>query len=150
MSLSISPTLVWTSKFFVGFILRQSSGTFPGALDQTPPTFLNRSLLQQIRQVRVISSTLLLTPSFPLTTIEGAGISGNWLIEHTRSGRESSIAISPWLSNFVGNLCPSAFSRNTGGPSLLKFRSPLSLELSLVSRAGSCLFRWDEKGDATR
>src|SRR5205814_1802498 len=45
MSLSISPTLVWTSKFFVGFILRQSSGTFPGALDQTPPTFLNRSFV---------------------------------------------------------------------------------------------------------
>jgi hypothetical protein len=83
--LSISPTVVTTPNFFVGFILTQPSGTFPGALDQTPPTFANRSFVAANAAGMGNIFDLTANSFVPLTTIEGAGISGNWLI---RAGAE--------------------------------------------------------------
>jgi len=80
VSLSISPTVVTTSNFFVGFILTQPSGTFPGALDQTPPTFPNRSFVTANAAGEGNIFDLTANSFVPLTTIERAGIPGNWLI----------------------------------------------------------------------
>jgi len=78
--LSISPTVVTTPNFFVGFILTQPSGIFPAALDQTPPTFDNRSFVTASAAGAGNIFDLTANSFVPLTTIEGAGISGNWLI----------------------------------------------------------------------
>ena len=67
------------------------------------------------------------TRDFYITTIAGTGV-------YDSSGDGGPARNAAWglvwsyegglAIDSAGNLCPPAFSRNTGGPSLLKFRSP--------------------------
>ncbi|CAN5761322.1 hypothetical protein BH20VER1_BH20VER1_30190 [soil metagenome] len=43
ITVNIAPTAIMGSSFFVGALMTHPSGTFPAALNQTAPTFSNRS-----------------------------------------------------------------------------------------------------------
>jgi hypothetical protein len=67
----ITPTLVTTPNFFVGFVITHSAGQHPAAFDQTPPTFPIRSWLANTANINDLSG------AFP---IEAINLVGNWLI----------------------------------------------------------------------
>jgi hypothetical protein len=63
--------MVTTANFFVGFLITHTAGQFPAAFDETPPTFSNRSWVDQTSDINDLSGSI---------TIESAGLVGNWLI----------------------------------------------------------------------
>ena len=76
----ISPTVVLTPNFFVGFVITHSAGQFPAAFDETPPTLPNTSWIAQTGNINDLSGA---------SPVEQAGFSGNWLI------RADAIAAAP-------------------------------------------------------
>ena len=80
VTLNIAPTLVATDYFFVGFMLTELGETFPGALDQTPPTFPDRSFVTAAAAGTGNIFDLTANGTVPLTTLGDAQIDGNWLI----------------------------------------------------------------------
>ncbi len=69
-TLLITPTMVTTANFFVGFTITHSAGQFPAAFDEDAPTFSNTSWIN-------IGPDIGGGGAFP---IEQAGLVGNWLI----------------------------------------------------------------------
>ena len=67
----ITPTLVTTPNFFVGFVITHSAGQAPAAVDETPPTLSNRSWAAPTGNINDLSGAL---------PIEQGIIVGNWLI----------------------------------------------------------------------
>jgi Bacterial Ig-like domain len=66
----ITPTLVTTTNFFVGFVIAHAAGQFPGAFDESAP-LPNRSWVSIGGDINNLSDAV---------TIESQGLSGNWLI----------------------------------------------------------------------
>jgi len=67
----ITPTLVTTPNFFVGFIITHNAGQFPAAYDETNP-LPNRSWVDQTSDINDLTQAI---------TIESTGLPpGNWLI----------------------------------------------------------------------
>ncbi len=76
----ITPTTVPTTDFFVGFELQnEPANTFVAGLDQTAPTFANRSFIT-FGDAGTINPVNLSANQFPPRTIETYGINGNFLI----------------------------------------------------------------------
>jgi hypothetical protein len=67
----ITPTVVLTPNFFVGFAITHAAGQHPGGFDQTAPTFAGRSFVDVGSNLNDLSGSI---------TIESAGLVGNWLI----------------------------------------------------------------------
>ena len=70
----ITPTVVLTSNFFVGFVITHAAGQHPAAFDQTAPTFAGRSY------ITIGSNVNDITAGSPIEVITGGGLVGNWLI----------------------------------------------------------------------
>ena len=68
-----------TSNFFVGFVVRQVSGQFPAAFDESNP-LSNRSYVTGDNSPPADFYRLLRNTEIPLLPIEGYGLFGNWLI----------------------------------------------------------------------
>jgi hypothetical protein len=68
---TIPPTMVTTANFFVGFLITHTPGQLPAAVDETEPTFSNRSWIAQTSNINDLSGAI---------TIESVGLVGNWLI----------------------------------------------------------------------
>ncbi len=66
----ITPTMVTTSNFFVGFIITHVAGQYPAAFDETSP-LSNRSFIVAGANINDLSGAI---------PIEQAGLFGNWLI----------------------------------------------------------------------
>jgi hypothetical protein len=79
----ITPTLVTTSDFFVGFIITHNVGQFPAALDETAPNLPNRSWVDAGGNINDLSAAV---------TVESVGFPGNWLI---RADGEGGVTPSP-------------------------------------------------------
>jgi hypothetical protein len=67
----ITPTVVLTPNFFVGFEITHVAGQHPAGFDQTAPTFAGRSWITVGSNLNDLSGSI---------TIESAGLVGNWLI----------------------------------------------------------------------
>ncbi len=82
VNVSITPTLILTPNFFVGFLITHPAGAFPASLDTTAPTFANRSF---IAGGAAGSGNInnLGANGLPVSTIESLGFAGNWLIRAT-------------------------------------------------------------------
>lgn len=76
VDVNISPTLVLTPNFFVGFLINHPAGSFPAAMDQTDPDLLNRSFAAVTGNINDLSG------AFPIENA-GANFVGNWLIRAT-------------------------------------------------------------------
>ena len=66
----ISPTMVTTTNFFIGFVMAQTAGQFPAAFDESAP-IPNRSWVSIGGNINNLSDAV---------TIESVGLVGNWLI----------------------------------------------------------------------
>ena len=73
----ITPTLVTTPNFFVGFVVNHVAGQFPAAFDTEAPTLPNRSWVSPAGNINNLSDAV---------TIESAGLVGNWLIRAEGEG----------------------------------------------------------------
>jgi hypothetical protein len=81
----ITPTAVLTPNFFVGFIIFTDFGyNSPAALDQTDPTFSDRSFIKVGFDPNNLSGA---TPN------EDSGIDGNWLIRAEAIPEPSSLGL---------------------------------------------------------
>ncbi len=82
VNIAIAPTTVLTANFFVGFRITHPAGAFPAALDQTAPTFANRSFIAAgtagAGNINNLNSN-----GLPVTSTESIGFAGNWLIRAT-------------------------------------------------------------------
>lgn len=85
VSLSISPTPILTANFFVGFILTAPPSSFPGAVDETSPILPDRSFVTAAAPNHGNIFDLGSNSLVPLSSLESAGVPGNWLI---RAGAE--------------------------------------------------------------
>ncbi len=77
---SITPTTITTSNFFVGLSIDHVSGQFPGAFDETDPTFPFRSWVAGSNTPGGANLEDLTDNDIPVSTIESFGLIGNWLI----------------------------------------------------------------------
>jgi hypothetical protein len=69
----ITPTLLTTTNFFVGFIINHAAGQFPAAFDETAP-LPNRSYVSATGDINNLSDAL------PIEVATGGALVGNWLI----------------------------------------------------------------------
>lgn len=67
----ITPQLVLTPNFFVGFVITHGAGLHPAGFDQTAPTLAGRSWVVPAGNINNLTGAI---------TIESAGLVGNWLI----------------------------------------------------------------------
>jgi uncharacterized repeat protein (TIGR01451 family) len=74
---NISPTLITTPNFFVGFLITHQAGQFPAAFDETAP-MSNRSYLAGDSVQGNIED--LNSNELPVAPVESFGFVGNWLI----------------------------------------------------------------------
>ncbi len=82
VDVSITPTMVLTPNFFVGFLITHPAGAFPAALDTTAPTFADRSFVAG-GNAGTGDINNLNNNGLPVATIESLGFPGNWLIGAT-------------------------------------------------------------------
>jgi PEP-CTERM motif len=77
VTVSLTPTVVLTSNFFVGFIITQPDPAFPAGFDQTAPTFSNRSFVAggTTGDINDLNNN-----DLPVAAIESFGLVGNWMI----------------------------------------------------------------------
>jgi hypothetical protein len=68
---AIPPTTVTTANFFVGFLITSTANQLPAAVDETAPSFSNRSWIALTSDINDLSGAF---------TIESAGVVSNWLI----------------------------------------------------------------------
>src|SRR4029077_7963267 len=68
---AIPPPMVTTTNFFVGFLITSTANQLPAAVDETAPTFADRSWIALTSNINDLSGAI---------TIESTGIVGNWLI----------------------------------------------------------------------
>ena len=82
ITVPILPTTVTTANFFVGVVMTAPGGTFPGALDMTPPMLSNRSFLAAGEPGLANIFNLGANTEVPLSAIGPGGLyfSGQWLI----------------------------------------------------------------------
>jgi hypothetical protein len=69
----ITPTLLTTANFFVGFIINHAAGQFPAAFDETAP-LPNRSWVSANGDINNLSDAQ------PIEVATGGALVGNWLI----------------------------------------------------------------------
>jgi hypothetical protein len=73
----ITPTMVTTPNFFVGFVIAHAAGQFPAAFDTDAPTLSGRSWVSIGGNINNLSDAV---------TIESVGLVGNWLIRAEGEG----------------------------------------------------------------
>jgi hypothetical protein len=84
VNVSITPTLVATPGFFVGFQMTHAAGSFPAGFDQTDPDLANRSWVNTNTDITSLAGSI---------TIESAGLPGNWLIRANAIPEPSTYAL---------------------------------------------------------
>ena len=78
VTVNIPPTAVMGSSFFVGVLMTHPSNTFPAALDETAPTFANRSWLAV--SAAGAGNPHNLPSNGQFGTVESFNFSANWLV----------------------------------------------------------------------
>jgi len=78
---------ITTANFFVGFVITHAAGQYPAALDETDPTFSNRSYVAAGFTPGSGNIMDLTDNDAPVGTNESYGLIGNWLVRaNTSSG----------------------------------------------------------------
>ena len=102
---NISPTLITTPNFFVGFLITHQAAQFPAALDETDPTFSNTSYLAGDSVQGNIED--LNSNEIPVAPVESFGFVGNWLIRadstRTTTPYQDIASAGPLTHIYLGN-----------------------------------------------
>ena len=110
----ITPTTITTANFFVGFVITHATGQYPAALDETDPTFSDRSYVAGDTTPGNGNIMDLNDNELPVGTNESYGVIGNWLVRANTSSGGPNLTLAASKHRQAGNVIVSLAWNSTG------------------------------------